>query len=131
MTGINVTDTYLLASYHKVINQTNDLAMKQKASICRFAGMLAIQLICNAKRLGSLQNCFRSEDTDDNEDVPLVSITEPSKSGVSDLYSPTSDKNIVRSLQDAMENPLPSQIGHYKRSFRSIPVQEAEMQAVL
>jgi hypothetical protein len=101
LTGINVTDTYFLASYHKVINQTNDLAMKQKASICRFAGMLAIQLICNAKRLGSLQNCFRSEDTDDNEDVPLVSIMEPSKSGVSDLYSPTSDKNIARSLQDA------------------------------
>jgi hypothetical protein len=58
LTGINVTDT----SYHKVINPSNDPALKQKVSIRRFSGMLALQLIHNAKRLGSAHNRFQPED---------------------------------------------------------------------
>jgi len=100
LTGINVTDTYLLASYHKVINPSNDPALKQKVSIRRFSGMLALQLIRNANRLGSAHNRFQPED-EESRCVPLVSISEPSKSAVSDLSSPTSDKTIIRSLQDA------------------------------
>ena len=104
LTGINVTDTYLLANYHKVINLSNEPALKQKISIRRFAGMLALQLIRNSKRLGASSSRFRPED-DSNEVVPVVSIVEPSRSGVSDLSSPdfasSTEKNIARSLQDA------------------------------
>ncbi len=104
LTGINVTDTYLLANYHKVINPSNDPTLRQKISIPRFAGMLALQLINNSKRLGATSSRFHPED-DPNELVYLISIVEPSRSDVSDLSSPdfasSSEKNIARSLQDA------------------------------
>ncbi len=100
--GINVMDTFLLASHHKVIN-LNDATGSQKLSIRRFAGMLAFQLIRQAKKLGALQvPSFLPED----DMLPVVSITAPhSKSNVSDLSSPDfaslSEKEIVRALQDA------------------------------
>jgi hypothetical protein len=62
LTGINVTDTYLLANYHKVINPSNDPTLRQKILIRRFAGMLALQLINNSKHLGATSSHFRPED---------------------------------------------------------------------
>jgi hypothetical protein len=87
----------------KVINPSNDPTLRQKISICRFAGMLALQLINNSKHLGATSSHFRPED-DLNELVRLISVVEPSRSGVSDLSSPdfasSSEKNIAHSLKD-------------------------------
>jgi hypothetical protein len=101
--GINVTDAFLLATHHKVINASNDTTGKQKIPIRRFAGMLSLQLIRQAKRLGAspMQHFIPEDDA-----LPVVSVTAPpSRSGVSDLSSPDfaslSDKEIVRALQDA------------------------------
>jgi hypothetical protein len=102
MIGINVTDTFLLACHHKVINTSSDTTGKQKIPIRRFAAILSLQLIRQAKRLGSSSlQPFLPED-----DVPVVSVTAPpSKSAVSDLSSPEfaslSEKEVVRALQDA------------------------------
>jgi hypothetical protein len=66
--------------------------------------MLALQLIKNSKWLGASSSHFLPED-DLNEVVPLVSMLEPSRSGVLDLSSPdfasSTEKNIAHSLQDA------------------------------
>jgi hypothetical protein len=75
--------------------------LRQKKSIRRFAGMLALQLINNSKWLRSTSSHFGPED-DFNEHFHLVSVMEPSRSGVSDLFSPeftsSSEKNIAQSL---------------------------------
>jgi hypothetical protein len=72
----------------------------KKISIQRFAGMLSVQLIKNAKRL--------SAENDDpflpeHQDAPLTCITLPSKS-VSELSTPeigsTTDKQVVREITD-------------------------------
>ncbi len=43
--GINVTNMYLLADYHKVINLSNDPLLRQNFLIHRFVGIFALQLI--------------------------------------------------------------------------------------
>ncbi len=90
--GINTTDTFLLASHHKVIN-VNDATGSQKLSIHQFAGMLAFQLVCQAKKLGtSPMPRFLPED----DMIPVVSIVAPqSKSNAS-----LSEKEILCTLQD-------------------------------
>jgi hypothetical protein len=71
--GINVTDTFLLASHHKVIN-LNDAIGSQKLSIRQLAGMLAFQLIHQAKKLGASQvPSFLPED----DMLPVVSVMAP------------------------------------------------------
>jgi hypothetical protein len=100
--GINVMDAFLLASHHKVLN-LNDATGPQKLSIHQFAGMLAFQLIRQAKRLGALpMQRFLPED----DIFPVVNlVAPPSKSNVSDLSSPDFvsllEKEVVRALQDA------------------------------
>jgi hypothetical protein len=100
--GFNVTDTFLLASHHNVIN-LNDATGSQKLSIRQFTIMLAFQLILHTKKLGGTQlHRFLPED----DILPVVSIVAPqSKSDISDLSSPDfaslSEKEIVRNLQDA------------------------------
>ena len=100
--GINVADSFLLASHHNVIN-LNDATGSLKLSIRRFAGMLAFQLIRHAKKLGdSQQRRFLPEE----DMVPVVSVTaNQSKSNISDLSSPDlaslREKEVVRALQDA------------------------------
>ncbi len=96
-----MTDTFLLASHHKVINYSmKEKDDKKKISIQRFAGMLSVQLIKNAKRLGAENDePFLPE----HDDAPLACITLPSKP-VSDLSTPDvgskSDKNAVRAITD-------------------------------
>jgi len=95
--GINVTDTFLLANNHKLINSGSGSHDEKKISIQRFAGILSFQLLRNAKELGCSRLSFMSE-----EILPVQ------KSLVSDLSSPTisgsvtiSDKPVAGSLVDA------------------------------
>jgi hypothetical protein len=64
MIAINVTDTYLLANYHKLINYspTSDDDKTEKIGIKRFAGILAFQLIEMGKKLTSGPLKFLEED---------------------------------------------------------------------
>jgi len=96
LVGISVTDAFLLSNHHKIINNGSGSHDDKKISIQRFAGILAHQLLKNAKSLGSSRLAFMPE-----EIVPQTSI-------ISDLSSPSliatasgSDKPVVRSLQDA------------------------------
>jgi hypothetical protein len=102
--GINVPDAFLLANYHKVINIADDPTGKQKRLIRRFAGILSLQLIRNAKHLGSLLLHFAPEDDSSPNVIPVGSITEPSSAGVLDTSSPggvsLSDKQAIHVLQD-------------------------------
>jgi hypothetical protein len=104
--GINVTDTFLLANHHKVINVYSDPTTgKRKISIQRFAGMLAYQLIKQAKRLGTAPPRFLPEQDSPPDTIPLCSVSDPSRVGtISDLssdFATLTDKQTIRSLQDA------------------------------
>jgi len=93
MIGINVTDTFLLANYHKMINSSAN-GSGGKISIQWFAGISSYQLLKNAKCLGSslLTPTFLPEEVQ----LPQKSVAS------SDLSAPTdfSDKPIIRSLTD-------------------------------
>jgi hypothetical protein len=96
-----VTDAFLLANHHKVIN-VNDDAGPPKLSIRRFAGMLAFQLIQKGKKMSALPSRFLPED----DVIPVVSVMgRTSNSNISDLSSPDMrsllEKEVVRALQDA------------------------------
>jgi hypothetical protein len=100
--GVNVTNTFLLANHHKVINISNSTIGKQKISIRRFAGIISNQLIAHARRLSASSSRFLPDSPLDI--IPIVSNKDSSKSGVSDLSSELytlSKKRAVRSLQDA------------------------------
>jgi hypothetical protein len=91
--GINVTDAFLLANHHRIINHTTGLQEDKKIGIQRFAGMLAFQLLNNAKRLGCPRQRFVPEEV---QQVPQTTV-------VSDLSDPStvnSDKPVVWALQD-------------------------------
>jgi hypothetical protein len=101
--GINVTDCFLLAGHHKVINYSSNYGTDgKKISIQRFAGMLSHQLIHAARALSAVATIqFLPED----EAAPLsCAITLPSNT-VSDLSSPdlhsSSDKQVIRAIPDA------------------------------
>jgi hypothetical protein len=51
--GINVTDTYLLANHHRVVNYFGNRGEEKSIGIQRFAGMLSYQLLKDAKQFGS------------------------------------------------------------------------------
>jgi hypothetical protein len=100
--GVNVTDTFLLANHHKVINISNSTIGKQKISIRRFAGILSNQLFAHARRLSASSSQFLPDSPLDI--ILIVSNKDSSKSSVSDLSSELftlSEKQAVRSLQDA------------------------------
>jgi hypothetical protein len=121
--GVNVTDTFLLANHHKVINISNSTMGKQKISIRRFAGILSNQLIAQARHLSVSSSRFLPDSPLDI--TPIVSDKDSSKSGISDLSSELFtqlEKQAVRSLQDANGN---------QRSFRAFTLQEEKMQALL
>jgi hypothetical protein len=103
--GINVTDTFLLANHHKVINIYSDpTSGKRKISIRRFAGILSHQLIKQAKRLGTTPPRFLSEQDSPPDMIPISSVSEPSKGGISDLsseFASLSEKQFTRALKDA------------------------------
>jgi hypothetical protein len=98
--GINVTDTFLLTKYHKVINYST-LTEDQdgpKIGIKPFSGILAFQLIEMAKKLTGGPLRFLPEEVE----VPLIG------DGKSDLSSPTYPetastevKQVIQSLCDA------------------------------
>jgi len=90
--GINVTDTFLLANHHRIINHTSGTSSEKNITIQRFAGLLAFQLLQNAKHLGRPRQRFLPEE-----------IQAPQKTVVSDLSLPSSfsNKPAVRSLTDA------------------------------
>jgi hypothetical protein len=100
--GINVTDTFLLTNYHKVINYST-LTEDQdgaKIGIKRFSGILAFQLIEMAKKLTGGPLRFLPEEVE--VQVPLIG------DGKSDLSSPTYPetastevKRVIHSLCDA------------------------------
>jgi hypothetical protein len=98
--GINVTDTFLLANYHKVINYSTITEDQDgpKIGIKRFSGILAFQLIEMAKKLTGGPLRFLPEEVE----VPLI------VDGKSDFSSPTYPetastevKRVIRSLCDA------------------------------
>ena len=90
--GINVTDTFLLANHHRIINHTSGTSSEKNITIQRFAGLIAFQLLQNAKHLGRPRQRFLPEE-----------IQAPQKTVVSDLSLPSSflNKPAVRSLTDA------------------------------
>ena len=97
--GINVTDVFLLANYHKIINYaTNACEEKdQKISIQRFSGILVKQLIDLVKKISGPPLRFLPEDC---LEVQVNEVT-------CDISSPTlaaassSSEKIIRSLHDA------------------------------
>jgi hypothetical protein len=101
--GINVTDTFLLANHHKVINVSSNLTSgKQKISVRRFAGILSHQLTTHAKRLGIKSLHFLPDSPPDI--IHVCSTTDPSRGGISDIssdYAMLSEKQAVRGLRDA------------------------------
>jgi hypothetical protein len=112
--GINVTNTYLLANYHQVINLTKFGAGEEKEKqigIQRFAGILAQQLIEMSKKIpqGDARLRFRPEET-----LNVITIT--SATATADFSLPTIDsslqgKRILQSLQDA--NGMYHHLGKY------------------
>ena len=101
--GVNVTDAFLLANHHKVINVSNSAIGKQKISIRRFAGMLSHQLIAKSK-------CFREHSSRFHQDsppdvIPIAPDKDSTKGAISDLSSDfaslQSGKQVVRCLMDA------------------------------
>jgi hypothetical protein len=50
--GISVNDAFLLAYHHRIINHTTGLEEDKKIGIQHFSGMMAFQLLSNAKQLG-------------------------------------------------------------------------------
>jgi hypothetical protein len=87
--SINVTDAFLLSNHHKIINSGSGFYDEKKISIQRFAGILSYQLLKNAKSFGCSRITFMPEEV------------EPRTSIISELSSSSSDKPVVRSLQDA------------------------------
>jgi hypothetical protein len=82
----------MLANYHKIINSNSNGSDDKKISIQRFAGMLSLQLLKNAKRQGStsLAPSYLPEE-----------VACPGKTVVSSDVSTPSDlteKPIIRSL---------------------------------
>ena len=71
-------------------------AMKKKITIQRFAGLLAFQLLQNAKRLGRPCQHFMPEEIDAPQKTIISDLSSPSMVG-----SSFSDKPVARSLQDA------------------------------
>ncbi len=57
--GINVTDTFLLANHHRIINHTTCFQYDKKIGFECFVSMLAFQLL---KQLGYPQHCFMQEE---------------------------------------------------------------------
>jgi len=93
--GMNVTDSFLLANYQKIINSNSNGSDDKKISIQRFAGMLSYQLLKNVKHLGStsLTPSYLPEE-----------VACPGKTVVSSDISTPSDlteKPIIWSLVDA------------------------------
>jgi hypothetical protein len=66
LVGINVTDAYLLANYHKVINFLPNACeeKEQKISIQQFAGILTQQLIDMAKKISTPPQRFLPEESE-------------------------------------------------------------------
>jgi hypothetical protein len=89
--GVNVTDTFLLANHHRIINHTSGTSNEKNITIQRFASLLTFQLIQNAKHLGRPCQHFLPEE-----------IQAPQKTVVSDLSLPSSfsNKPAVWSLTD-------------------------------
>jgi hypothetical protein len=102
MICINVTDTYLLANYHGVINvsKIGNKEKEKQVSIQRFAGILAQQLVDLLKKFQGTSLRFFPEDI---LDVVVVSASSASTTNIS---SPTIDsslqgKRIIQLLPDA------------------------------
>jgi hypothetical protein len=98
--GVNVTDTFLLANHHKIINTSNTGMWKKKITIRRFAGILAHQLITQARRFSTTLTQLRPDSPPDI--IPFID-KDTSKSGISDLSSDfaTQSDKAVCSLKDA------------------------------
>jgi hypothetical protein len=92
--GINVTNAFLLANHHRIKNHTTGLQDDKKIGIQHFTGMLAFQLLNNAKQLGCPRQCFVPEEV---QQVPQTTVL----SDLSDPSTVNSDKPVVRALQDA------------------------------
>jgi len=102
--GINVTDAFLLANYHKLINYSSNGCeeKEQKISIQQFAGILAHQLLELARKVNGPAQKYRSEDNGMSE-IEFFHVSAGS-SGI--ISSPTIDsslqgKRIIRSLCDS------------------------------
>ena len=85
--GINVTDTWKLAMYHKIMKQTDDI------SIVKFAGILSHQL---------LALCKDSNADEESSGVRIVSIADRTiNSPSSQITSSISSQEVLRVLVDA------------------------------
>jgi hypothetical protein len=102
MTAINVTDAYLLANFHKVINYSpiSDDDETEKIEIKSFAGILAFHLIEMDKKLESSPPRFIEEDVIEVK-VPILVDGKTDFSSPSFQESLTKVKTIFRSLSDA------------------------------
>jgi hypothetical protein len=107
LVGISVTDTFLLANHHKVINYSSNACKEkeQKISIQRFAGILAQQLIDVAKKISGPSLRFLPENSEGNGVELRISNA---KSDFSlPTFAPTlssstpEEKNTIHSLPDA------------------------------
>jgi hypothetical protein len=101
--GVNVVDTFLLCSYHKVFNVSkseNDEG--NKVSIQRFAGILASQLINYASKqaLGSKAMFLPEDDPQQlelNVSVTVMDVSSPTISS----YAVATFKSVIQSATDA------------------------------
>ncbi len=77
--GVSITDTFLLANHHCIINHTIGNSSERNTAIECFADLLAFQLLQNAKWLGRPRQRFMPEEEE---------IEAPQKTIVSDLSLP-------------------------------------------
>jgi hypothetical protein len=100
--GINVVDTYQLASWHGVINYSRK--DDKKLSVCTFAGLLSYQLIHEREQLSCSDEPLFSNDS---EAVPqgttVVTMEGSPRTSISSLSAKeveSEGKSIVRQLED-------------------------------
>ena len=103
LVGINFTNTFLLSSYHQVLNfsKRNNDDQEQKVSIQRFAGILASQLIQIASKRSSSNSKFLPEDNQVLAVSILQSVTDLLSPALSSSFTITAGKNVLCSETDA------------------------------
>jgi hypothetical protein len=92
MVGINVVDTYLLSTYHKLLNtqkSNDDDQDKKKVGVQSFAGILANQLIKYAKKIGNEER-FLPEESEQSTALGIIETQDQDE-----LSSPTFTQNTV------------------------------------
>jgi len=100
--GINVTDTFLLENYHKLINYSSNACEEKelKVSTQRFSGILAHQLIEFGRKLNEPSHKYLPDDNDNPLNIINVYFGSTGNYSSPTVDSSLQRKRIFRSLSD-------------------------------